>query len=420
MQTMKHSSLQTVRRCATLLVPMLGILPANAEVIFSNLKDLTIPNDFDGVYLDVETGNNDTTGGIDWDLNFVYGGTDLYNSPNLQPVRQTDSDIGTLSNLSAGTTVNSSSTYDSNASYGASEDHMGSTFTAGVEGYIGFQLSNGNHGWMRVNMNGTGTSQKIIDWAYDNSGSSGSIATGNVTQSGSTVTVDSSAGSFTLGSALSSTQALTKTGSNTVTLNADSTNSGATTVSSGMLLVNSVNSGATGAVTVESGATLGGSGTIGGATTIESGGFLAAGNSPGVLTFGGDLTLDGGSTTTMEITGTTRGTQYDGIDVGGLLSYGGALTITSDSTITQGSYDLFGINGTEGGDFASITLSGTAYANNVFAQAGDIWTASVGVQTYTFSQLTGDLTVVPEPNTFALLAGLATLAQVTLRRPRRR
>ena len=147
---MTHTSTHSLRFRTSIALLLASALPATADVIYSNLQDLAIPSTFDGIYLDVETGTNDTTGAIDWDLNFVYGGTDLYNSPNLQPVRQTDSDIGTLSNLSAGTTVNSSSTFDTNGSYGASEDHMGSTFTAGTEGYIGFQLSTGNYGWMRV------------------------------------------------------------------------------------------------------------------------------------------------------------------------------------------------------------------------------------------------------------------------------
>lgn len=184
-----------------------------------------------------------------------------------------------------------------------------------------------------------------------------------------------------------------------------------------MLLVNSDNSGATGDVTVATGATLGGSGTIGGDTTIQSGGFLAAGNSPGILSFDGDLTLEAGSATLMEITGTTRGTQYDGIDVAGLLTYGGTLTLTSETLITNGVYDLFGLtSGT--GDFASIILSGTAYSDDAFTQFGDIWTVTVGEDTYTFSQITGDLTVVPEPGTYALFGGMFALVYVMLGRRR--
>jgi autotransporter-associated beta strand protein len=413
---MKHSSTHYARRCAPMILLLASSLTASADVIYSNLQDLEIPTTFDGIYLDVETGVNDTTGTIDWGLNLIFGGVAVFNDTDFQPVRETDAGNGTLSNLSSGAIVNASSTFDSSGGTGASTDHMDNTFTAATEGYIGFQLTSGNYGWMRVVLDGSG-SAFVKDWAYDNSGGTGAIATGNVLQSGSTVTVDSSSGSFTLGSALTGTQSLVKDGSGTTTLNATNTYSGTTTVSSGMLLVNSDNSGATGDVTVESGATLGGSGIIGGATTIQLGGFLAAGNSPGILSFDGDLTLDAGSSTVMEISGTTRGFEYDGIDVGGQLTYGGALTLTSDTLIASGVYELFGLV-TETGNFSSIILSGTAYTNNAFSQFGDVWTVTVGDETYTFSQLTGDLTVVPEPGTYALLGGLLALGSVMLRRRR--
>lgn len=209
---------------------------------------------------------------------------------------------------------------------------------------------------------------------------------------------------------------LTKSGGGTLVLSGTNTYKGPTAVNDGTLVVDGDSSGVAGNFVVASGATLIGGGTIGGDTTIQSGGTLAAGNSPGVLTFVGDLTLDAGSDTITEIDGTTRGTEYDGIDVGGLLTYGGDLSIASDTEIADGVYDLFGIDGTEGGDFASIALSGAFYSDNAFALDSDIWTAVVGSKTYTFSQITGDLTVVPEPGTYALLGGLFALTYVMLRR----
>ena len=231
----------------------------------------------------------------------------------------------------------------------------------------------------------------------------------------------------TLTGIISGSGALTQSGAGTLTISGANTYTGATTVSAGILLINNTTGSGTGtaAVTVASGASLGGSGTISGATTIQSGGFLAPGNSPGILTFSGDLTLASGSFTNMEITGSTRGTDYDGIDVGGALTYGGGLTLTSNTLIGVGTYNLFdftGDNASESGDFSSITLSGTAYASNEFIQNGDVWDAIVDNQTYTYSQVTGNLvvatTAVPEPETFALLGGLLALGTVMLRRRR--
>jgi hypothetical protein len=67
--------------------------------------------------------------------------------------------------------------------FGGSQDHVGSTFTAGAEGYIGFKLNGTDYGWMRVVFTNNTGGALIKDWAYDNSG--GSIATGNVLQSAS-------------------------------------------------------------------------------------------------------------------------------------------------------------------------------------------------------------------------------------------
>ena len=257
-------------------------------------------------------------------------------------------------------------------------------------------------------------------------GGAGRLNVGNYSQA---ITNDgtfkyNSSADQTLSGVISGSGALTQSGAGTLTLSGANTYTGATTVSAGILLINNTTGSGTGtgAVTVASGASLGGSGTISGATTIQSGGFLAPGNSPGILTFSGDLTLASGSFTNMEITGSTRGTDYDGIDVDGALTYGGTLTLTSNTLIGVGEYNLFDFT-SESGDFSSITLSGTAYANNTFTQDGDVWDAIVDNQTYTYSQVTGNLVVataaVPEPETFALLGGLLALTYVLGRRRRR-
>ena len=208
---------------------------------------------------------------------------------------------------------------------------------------------------------------------------------------------------------------LTKTGAGTLKLSATNTYTGMTTVSEGNL---QVTGSLAGGASVSDGATLSGDGTISGATTVLSGGTLAAGNSPGILTFGDALTLDAGSFTEMEIDGTVRVTDYDGIDVGGLLTYGGAMTLLADMLLAEGDvYDLFGINGTEDGSFASITLSGSAYGTGLaFALRLDAFAFGTTGETFTDTQL--DAAVIPEPGTYALLAGCFALASVMIRRRR--
>ena len=250
---MTHSSTHSARFRVAAALLLSSALPVAADVLYSNLQDLSIPTNFDGVYIDIESGTNDTSGTtFDWDVNLFFGGIGVVNSTGFQPVRETDAGNGTLSNLAWGDTVNSSSTFDSSGGTGGSTDHLGSTFTAGTEGYIGFELTGGNYGWMRVVLDGSG-SALVKDWAYDTSGSTGAIATGNVLQSGSTVTVDSTSGSFTLGSVVSGSNSLVKNGSGTTTLNATNTYTGGTTLNDGTITVANASALGTGTVTLAGG-----------------------------------------------------------------------------------------------------------------------------------------------------------------------
>ena len=100
---------------------------------------------------------------------------------------------------------------------------------------------------------------------------------------------------------------LIKTGTGTLTLSKTNTYFGSTTVNSGKLVVNGHLLDT--AVTVNGGGTLGGDGKVP-ATTVQSGGVLSPGDSPGTLTVG-SLSLATGSTFNEELGGTTAGTQYD-------------------------------------------------------------------------------------------------------------
>ncbi len=74
--------------------------------------------------------------------------------------------------------------------------------------------------------------------------------------------------------AISGTGAVTKSGPGTQTLTGNNSYTGTTTVSEGKLFINGNQTAAAGAVSVSSGATLGGTGVIGGNTTITTGGKL--------------------------------------------------------------------------------------------------------------------------------------------------
>src|SRR5204862_909718 len=95
--------------------------------------------------------------------------------------------------------------------------------------------------------------------------------------------------------------------------------------------------------------TLSGTGTVNNITA--TGGKIAPGDSPGILT-SGNVTLNSASTVAIEINGTTVGTQYDRLSaIGGVNLNNAALSVTLGYAAAAG--DAFNIIQ------SSISISGT-------------------------------------------------------------
>lgn len=211
---------------------------------------------------------------------------------------------------------------------------------------------------------------------------------------------------------------LVKEGDGRLTVNGDSNHKGVTNVNGGTLLINGDFSAATGAVTVAAGAILGGSGTLGGATTID--GSLRPGNSIGTLIIDNDVTWNannawvfelGAAATSMALADAAAASSNDRLSIGGNFLKGTGSAWTFDFSGAQlGWYKLVEWDGTT--DF-------TAGLNTQFIATGlGGFTGEFTVDAATSALY---LTVIPEPSTGILLtASLAAAAIFRFRRNSRK
>ena len=220
---------------------------------------------------------------------------------------------------------------------------------------------------------------------------------------------------------------LVKDGSGTLTLNFANTYTGTTTVDTGTLIIDGIQSSATGAMTINVNGTLGGSGTIG-ASLLTVNGVIAPGNSPGTLTTGSQLWNIGGSYLwEINDSGGSKGgtTGWDWLDIDGDLNLAslsaGGFTIDIDSLNSSdltGTADGFDYSGLAYGDaYGTTFIIATADTITGF-ESGDFILDDSGFVNgkleWSISESGTDLVLsavfVPEPSSTALLGlGLSSL-----------
>ncbi|MBE1526356.1 fibronectin-binding autotransporter adhesin [Sphingopyxis sp. OAS728] len=273
----------------------------------------------------LQLGNGGTTGSIVGDV--VDNGVLVFNRSDLVNFAGTISGSGTVRQVGAGTTVLSGIN-----SYAGGTSILGGTLQVSADANLGAAAG----GLTFAN----GTLRTTASFA--------SARNASLTGAG-TILTDAGT-SFALGGLISGAGGLTKSGAGILTLSGNNSYADATNVNAGTLRINGNQSAATGLVTVASGATLGGDGTIGGSVNVLNGGILAPGNSPGTLNINGDLALAGGSVLNFEFgeAGVVGGALNDLVNVGGNLTLDGTINVnvTTGGNFGGGIYRVFNYGGT--------------------------------------------------------------------------
>ncbi len=156
---------------------------ANAAIVYSGAINVSIPANVDGLYLNVQTGLQGSTGGTTagWDIN-PYGATYLsfYAATGTGYMRNPGAGTATgRTNLAAGTAIGASSFF-----YGSSSAVVGTSvgqWAFNSSGIVGFKFlaADGltHYGWARIAIGATLAARTLVDYAFE-SVAGGAIAAG--------------------------------------------------------------------------------------------------------------------------------------------------------------------------------------------------------------------------------------------------
>lgn len=297
---------------------------------------------------------------------------------------------GSITGTTGGVTVNGHSTATTNVTGGSSSFTGNTTINSGTLRISGDDL------WSSASSTTVGQGATLrLDGNQMIKNLSG-FGTVNIVTGGKALTVNS-LGNTNFGGVITGSGGLTKTGTAVFTLTNANTYTGNTVVSAGTLVVNSALTSPM--VTVNDGATLGGTGSL---HDLALNGTFGPGNSAALVSLD-NLTMSSTGILLMELGGTTRGSGYDALNIANAFTADGTLSVSfinSFSPITAATFNLF--------DFVSLT--GTFDTVNLpTLTAGLSWDTSA---LYTTGELSITGTAVPEPSTYALFAGMAAFVGV--------
>jgi autotransporter-associated beta strand protein len=286
---------------------------------------------------------------------------------------------------------------------------------------IGGSLSLNRTNTMALNVNGVGNTLNLGGLALGGNYARSIAGSSNVTVNGA-VSGGNSSRNFTWSS------------TGTFTLNGTNSYLSQTVISAGTLRLNGSLS-ANSTVSVGASGTLAGTGTINGATTIL--GAHTPGTSPGIQTFGNNLTYSGGNSTVQwELADNTTTNQsnpnaiFDQIIVSGSLSFtdlttlslsfngtGSSVDWTDSFWNTSQSWTLYDVAGTTS-SFGNLAINVENWLDGQIVP--NAFSTARPSSSFSLSQVGNDVILnyvaVPEPGTLALLAAGGAIGLGLLRR----
>lgn len=199
----------------------------------------------------------------------------------------------------------------------------------------------------------------------------------------------------------SGTLSLTKAGSGTWTLGGSSSFTGDTAIESGKLVIQGNIS--TSDITVNSAATLGGSGTVGN-VNVEAGGIFSPGSSTGTMSFVGNLMLGLDSISDFEIDSLSfGGFDLASAQAGGFqtVDFGGGILnlLFQPGFNSTGTVKIFDFDAYSGTGFGEVNVSGLASGYSAI-----------------FDSSNGVVTVIPEPGVALFLGAWGSIMLLGRRR----
>jgi autotransporter-associated beta strand protein/probable HAF family extracellular repeat protein len=230
-------------------------------------------------------------------------------------------------------------------------------------------------------------------------------------EGGGQINIVNAGTSLTLTGAITGNAGFEKAGPGALVITGANTYTGQTTVSAGTLRLANLSGSAlgTGNVQVVSGAVLTGPGSFAGSLFLEGEYQVGDPGATSLVSLGGDLSLESGAWIVFSLGGLARGTQYDALDLAGQLYDGafgtGGIRATFINGFTPTLGDSFNLL-----DWGSTTLT-TLNTDLPVLAGGLAWDTSQLLASGVIS-----VSAIPEPSTYAMLAGLAALALAAWRR----